>query len=149
MPAGESNAEPAVKEFSLKKDGNKYISRNFKVSEFRCKDGSDKILIDVDFVQNKLQAIRDHFGAPVTINSGYRTESYNKKVGGAKNSFHMTGQAFDIVVKDHVPAEVAGYAQFLEINGIIQYNNFVHMDSRDMRYWARDDNGKVSLKSSF
>ncbi len=149
MPSGKNNPETLVKEFSLKKDGSRYISRNFKVSEFRCKDGSDRILIDVDFVQNKLQAIRDHFGAPVTINSGYRTESYNKKVGGAKKSFHMTGQAFDIVVKDHVPAEVAGYAQFLEINGIIQYNNFVHMDSRDMRYWARDDNGKVSLKSSF
>lgn len=149
MPAGESNAEPMVKEFSLKKDKNKYISRNFKVSEFRCKDGSDKILIDVDFIQNKLQDIRDHFGAPVTINSGYRTESYNKKVGGAKKSFHMTGQAFDIVVKGHTPAEVAGYAQSLDINGIIQYNNFVHVDSRETKYWAKNNNGKVTVKSSF
>ena len=149
MPAGESNAEPMVKEFSLKKDKNKYISRNFKVSEFRCKDGSDKILIDVDFIQNKLQAIRDHFGAPVTINSGYRTESYNKKVGGAKKSFHMTGQAFDIVVKGHTPAEVARYAQSLDIKGIIQYNSFVHIDGRETKYWAKNNNGKVTVKPSF
>lgn len=149
MPANESNAESAVKEFSMKRDGNTYISRNFKVSEFRCKDGSDKILIDVDFVHNKLQAIRDHFGAPVTVNSGYRTESYNKKVGGAKKSHHMKGQAFDIVVKGHTPAEVARYAQSLDVKGIIQYNSFVHVDSREVRYWAKNNNGKVTVKPSF
>ena len=149
MPTSGSNFASPIKEFSLKKDKNKYISRNFKVSEFRCKDGSDKILINVDFIQNKLQAIRDHFGAPVTINSGYRTESYNKKVGGAKKSFHITGQAFDIVVKGHTPAEVAGYAQSRDINGIIQYNNCVHVDSRETKYWAKNNNGKVTVKSSF
>ena len=149
MPANENNAESAVKELSMKKDGNTYISRNFKVSEFRCKDGSDKILIDVDFVQSKLQAIRDHFGAPVTVNSGYRTESYNKKVGGATKSYHMTGQAFDIVVKGHTPAEVARYTQSLDVKGIIQYNSFVHVDSREVKYWARNNNGKVDIKSGF
>ena len=138
-----------VVEYSLKADGEKQISENFKVSEFQCKDSSDKILIDVDFVRNKLQAIRDHFGAAVTINSGYRTESYNNKVGGAKSSYHMKGQAFDIVVEGHTPLEVAQCAQALDINGIIQYNGFVHVDSRPTRYWARDDNGKVTPKSGF
>lgn len=149
MPANENNAESAVKEFSMKRDGNTYISRNFMVSEFRCKDGSDKILIDVDFVRSKLQDIRDHFGVPVTVNSGYRTESYNKKVGGAKKSFHMTGQAFDIVVKGHTPAEVARYAQSLDVKGIIQYNGFVHVDSREVKYWAKNNNEKVTVKPSF
>lgn len=138
-----------VYEYSLKKDGEQYISKNFKVEEFCCKDGSDKILIDVDFVKNKLQAIRNHFGAAVTINSGYRTESYNTKVGGAKASYHMKGQAFDIVVEGHTPLEVAQYAQTLDINGIIQYNGFVHVDSRPSRYWARNDNGTVTSKSGF
>lgn len=36
------------------------------------------------------------------------------------------------------------YAQSIDINGIIQYNNFVHLDSRYSFYWAWDDNGKVS-----
>lgn len=76
----------------------------------------------MDFVRNKLQAIRDHFAAPVTINSAYRTQTYNKKVSGAAKSYHLTGQAFDIVVKGHIPAEVARYAQSLGINGIIQCN---------------------------
>lgn len=138
-----------VIEYSLKADGEKQISENFKVKEFKCKDGSDKVLVDVDFVADKLQAIRDHFGAPVTINSGYRTESYNAKVGGAKSSYHMKGQAFDIVVEGHTPLEVARYAQSIGINGIIQYNSFVHVDSRPIRYWARDNNGKVTEESVF
>lgn len=150
MPVGGNNAISPVKEFSLKKDGNTYISRNFKVSEFRCKDGSDKILIDVYFVKNKLQAIRDHFGAPVTINSGYRTPAYNASLkDAAKNSYHMKGQAFDIVVKGHTPAEVSRYAQSLDIKGIIQYNSFVHVDSREKKYWARNDNGKSTVMPSF
>lgn len=138
-----------VVEYSLKADGNKKISENFKVSEFKCKDGSDKILVDVDFVKNKLQAIRNHFNAAVTFNSAYRTESYNAKVGGTKSSYHMKGQAFDIKVDGHTSLEVAQYAQSLGINGIIQYNTFVHVDSRATRYWARDDNGKVTVKSGF
>ena len=136
-------------EYSLQADGEKSISENFKVREFRCKDGSDRILIDADFVKDKLQAIRDHFGAAVTINSGYRTESYNEKIGGAKASYHMKGQAFDIVVKGHTPLEVAQYAQSLAINGIIQYNSFVHVDSRPTKYWARDNNGSVTTKNGF
>lgn len=149
IPDNKGNTELSVKEFSLKKDGSKYISENFKVSEFRCKYGSDKILVDIGFVREKLQSIRNHFEAPVTINSAYRTEDYNKKVGGAKSSYHMKGQAFDIVVKGHTPIEVAKYAQTLGINGIIQYNSFVHVDSRSKRYWARNNNGKVTVKSEF
>lgn len=138
-----------VVEYSLKADGEKQVSENFKVKEFRCKDGSDKILIDVDFVRDKLQAVRDHFGAALTINSAYRTESYNTKVGGAKSSYHLKGQAFDIVVAGHTPLEVAQCAQSLDINGIIQYNGFVHVDSRPTKYWARNDNGKVTEKNGF
>lgn len=141
--------ESGIVTFSLKADGEKQISKNFKVKEFRCKDGSNTILIDVDFVKNFLQLIRDHFGAAVTINSGYRTASYNTKIGGAKSSYHMKGQAFDIVVKDKTPLEVAKYAQILGIKGIIQYNTFVHLDSRTTRYWARNDNGKVTAVNNF
>lgn len=138
-----------VKEYSLARDGNMQISKNFKVKEFWCKDGSDKILIDTDFVVNKLQKIRDHFGAAITIKSAYRTEYYNKKVGGAKSSYHMKGQAFDIVVKGHTPLEVARFAESIGITGIIQYNSFIHVDSRSEKYWARDDNGKVYKKNTF
>lgn len=138
-----------IVQYSLQADGELQISRNFKVKEFRCKDGSDVILIDVEFVRDKLQAVRDYFGAAVTINSAYRTEAYNRKIGGAKSSYHLKGQAFDIVVGGHTPAEVARCAQTLGILGVIQYNSFVHVDSRQNKYWARDNNGKITVKSSF
>ena len=138
-----------VVEYSLKKDGSKKISANFTVKEFACKDGSDKILIDTDFVVDKLQKIRSHFNAAVTINSGYRTTSYNKKVGGAVNSYHVKGQAFDIVVKGKTPAEVAAYACSIGIPGIIQYNTFVHVDSRAVKYYARNNNGNVTKVIKF
>lgn len=135
--------------FSCGKDGNKKISPSFSVKEFACKDKSDKVLVDVVFVKGKIQNIRDHFGVPVTVNSGYRTSAYNKKIRGASSSYHLYGRAFDIAVKGHTPEEVAKYAQTIGINGIIQYNGFVHLDSRPKKYWARDDNGKVTIKSSF
>lgn len=141
--------ERGIVEYSLKTDGEKQISKNFKVKEFRCRDGSDKIIVDIDFVADKLQTIRNHFDAPITINSAYRTQDYNKKVGGASKSYHLTGQAFDIVVSGHTPLEVAQYAQMLGINGIIQYNTFVHVDNRTIRYWARNRNGNVTVKNGF
>ena len=87
------------------------------------------------------------FGAPVTIDFAYRTKSYNTKAGGAKFSYHLKGQAFDIVMAGYTPLEVAQYAQSIDINGIIQYNNFVHVNNRPSRYGARDDNGKIIVKS--
>ena len=41
-PAAEA-AGGAVREYSITADGNKAVSKNFKVKEFRCKDGSDNI----------------------------------------------------------------------------------------------------------
>ena len=71
----------AIKQYSLKNDGAKQLSPAFRVREFRCRDGTDTILIDEGLVV-LLQCIREHFGKPVTITSGYRTASHNTKVGG-------------------------------------------------------------------
>ena len=65
----------AIKQYSLKKDGAKQLSPAFRVREFRCRDGTDTILIDEGLVV-LLQCIREHFGKPVTITSGYRTASH-------------------------------------------------------------------------
>lgn len=134
-----------IEVFSFKSDGGKSISSNFKVKEFKCNDGSDKIIVDTEFVKDVLQKIRTHFGSSVTINSAYRTPTYNKKVGGATSSYHVKGRAFDIVVKGHTPTEVAKYARSIGVKGVIEYNTFVHVDSRPKQYWARNNNGKVTL----
>ena len=43
-----------------------------------------------------LQPLRDTIGAPVYINSGYRSKRLNARVGGVPNSRHLQGKAADI-----------------------------------------------------
>ncbi|WP_418308481.1 YcbK family protein, partial [Parasutterella sp.] len=43
-----------------------------------------------------LEEIRDEFGKPIVVNSGYRSPEHNKNIGGAKNSYHVKGMAADI-----------------------------------------------------
>lgn len=128
-----------VKTYSVKKDGSTYLSNNFKVSEFKCNDGSDTVLIS-DKLVGLLQNIRDHFGVAVTINSAYRTESYNKKIGGATKSQHVNGTAADIVVKGVDPLTVGQYVEYImpDHGGIGVYQTFTHVDVRASR--SRWDN---------
>lgn len=44
-----------------------------------------------------LQPIRDRYGKPIVVSSGYRCSALNKAVGGAKTSQHVTGEAADII----------------------------------------------------
>ena len=96
----------AIKQYSLKADGARKLAPGFKVREFRCRDGSDVVMIDQTLVV-LLQAIREHFGKPITITSGYRTAAHNAAVGGAKSSQHLLGRAADIQVLDTDPLAVA------------------------------------------
>lgn len=123
-----------VRAYSKKKDGNKYISANFKIKEFVCKDGSDVVFISMELV-DILQKIRNHFGKPVNINSGYRTPAYNKKVGGATYSQHLYGTGADIYINGVSPKEVSAYAETLlgDKGGIGVYSNFTHIDVRDVK----------------
>ena len=45
-----------------------------------------------------LEVLRERSGAPVRINSGYRSPQLNRKIGGAANSNHLSGCAADIRV---------------------------------------------------
>lgn len=54
---------------------------------------------------NILQPLRDAWGQPIVVSSGYRCEKLNKAVGGAKNSQHLFGEAADIHTLSDVPAD--------------------------------------------
>lgn len=43
-----------------------------------------------------LDKVRELWGKPIGVNSGYRSPELNRAVGGAKNSQHMRGEAADI-----------------------------------------------------
>ncbi len=128
----------AIKEYSLAKDGARQLAPGFKVREFRCRDGSDAIMIDQTLVV-LLQAIREHFGKAVVITSGYRTATHNTAVGGAKSSQHLLGRAADIQVADTTVEAVAAYAESLmpDWGGVGRYpvkagctKGWVHVDTR-------------------
>lgn len=122
-----------VTPYSLAKDGDKKLSANFRVREFKCKDGSDPIFISSELV-TVLQKIRDHYGKAVTINSAYRTPTYNKKVGGVAQSQHVYGTAADIKVAGVKPADLYKWidANVLKgTGGLGLYSTFVHVDVRE------------------
>lgn len=52
-----------------------------------------------------LQPLRDAWGQPIVVSSGYRCEELNKAVGGAKNSQHLLGEAADIHTLSDFPAD--------------------------------------------
>ena len=68
-----------------------------------------------------LEALRERAGAPIVINSGYRSPQLNRKIGGQPNSNHLTGCAVDIRVKNN--EQLIQYAAIL-----IQYANETHQD---------------------
>lgn len=128
----------AIKQYSLAKDGARQLAPAFKVREFRCRDGSDTIMVD-EALTVLLQAIREHFNKPITITSGYRTAAHNKSVGGAKSSQHLLGRAADIQVADTTVEAVAAYAESLmpDWGGVGRYpvkagraKGWVHVDTR-------------------
>lgn len=128
----------AIQAYSLSKEGYKQLTPNFRVREFRCKDGSDPIFVDGELV-SILQKIREHFGKPLTITSGYRTPAHNKASGGAAYSQHLYGRAADFKIAGIAPDVVAAYAEQLlpGRGGIGVYppktgraEGWVHIDTR-------------------
>ena len=134
-----------IRQYSLAKDGERRLAPDFKVRELRCRDGSDTVLVD-ETLTVVLQCIRDHFGKPVTITSGYRTAAHNAAVGGAKSSQHLLGRAADIRVAGVSVEDVAAYAESLmpDWGGVGRYpvkagraTGWVHVDTRqNKRRWV-------------
>ena len=130
-----------VKEYSLKRDGAKQLSPSFRVREFAC-PGSDVVKVDENLVV-VLQCIREHFGKPVHITSGYRTAAHNAEIPNAsKHSQHLLGTAADFWVEGVPVATVADYAEKLltDRGGVGRYpkdaahpkrsTGWVHVDVR-------------------
>ena len=128
----------AIKQYSLMADGDRRLAPDFKVRELRCRDGTDTVMVD-EMLTVVLQCIREHFGKPVTITSGYRTAAHNAAVGGAKSSQHLLGRAADIRVQGVSVEAVAAYAESLmpDWGGVGRYpvkagrtTGWVHLDTR-------------------
>ena len=129
-----------IRTYSKARDGNTRLSESFRVREFACNDGSDTVKIDMELVK-QLQRIRSWAGASVIISSGYRTPSWNAKIGGASKSKHLYGMAADIYVKGRAKSitEIARFAEAIGCTGIERNEDasYVHIDTRPVRYYWR------------
>jgi len=126
------------------------LTKNFNSFEFACKDGTPvpyRYKENVKNLAENLQVLRDYYKMPVHINSGYRTKSHNKAVGGSPNSQHLLGKAADITIRNKTPKQVARTIKKLisqgkmREGGIGLYNGFVHYDIRG--YAARWDYSSI------
>lgn len=124
------------------------ISKNFTLEEFCASETARKYGIinqittseqrDAIFalVLKVLQPLRDLWGKPIHINSGYRCPQLNAMVGGVAASQHTKGEAADL----KTGSTSATYQMmklvrntpeiWKEVDQMIGYNNFVHISHR-------------------
>lgn len=111
---------------------------NFSPEEMGCR-GTGAIKIEAALM-DKLQALRNKLGAPLIVNSAYRSPAHNRKVGGAKNSYHVRGMAVDISMANQDPQKFVAAALACGFQGIGWYppgkGNFIHLDIGPKRTWG-------------
>ena len=118
------------------------ISKNFSYREFEASDKADEkgicnVITNFEvrdaikaLVDTVLQPLRDAWGKPLHINSGYRCPELNRAVGGKPTSQHLSGQAADVACDK--PVELARLAKALRLpyDQMILYPTFVHFSHR-------------------
>ena len=83
------------------------ITKNFSMEELVASNTARMKGIDntpdkevearlVQLAQQVLQPLRDSYGKPIKISSGYRCQTLNKAIGGVSTSQHLKGEAVDI-----------------------------------------------------
>lgn len=91
------------------------LTANFTLEEFQASGTAKKYNIDntipekyrdnVFKLAQTLQTIRDVYGQPIIVGSGYRCPAVNTKVGGVINSDHKYAAAADIKTKSDKPSD--------------------------------------------
>lgn len=89
----------------------------------------------IALVENVLDPLRQAYGKPIRVNSGYRCPPKNKNVGGVAQSQHLKGEAADIgPVKSEeckVKSELDAMARILveqrRFDQLILYPTFLHV----------------------
>jgi uncharacterized protein YcbK (DUF882 family) len=120
------------------------FSKNFDAAELACHDGSPVPVLYYDNateVCRRAQVLRDLLGTTLKVNSGYRTLEYNRKVGGAKDSMHLSASALDLRSLYWTADQLADlYEGLIRLKlvpdgGLGRYDTFIHIDIGRPRRW--------------
>lgn len=87
-------------------------------------------------VENVLDPLREKYGKPIRVNSGYRCPRHNLAVCGATASQHMKGEAADVAPMSGDASELTRLVEMIRESGkfdqLIIYPTFVHVS------WKRE-----------
>lgn len=118
------------------------ISKNFSYKEFEDSEKAKEMHITnviktvavrdsvKALVDNVLQPLRDKWGEPMVINSGYRCPELNKAVKGELTSQHLKGEAADIRCSKPLELAQLAYDMGLPYDQMILYATFVHFSHK-------------------
>ena len=101
----------------------------FEYEEFDSPDiqGSGQ-LMDPKLL-NMIDEAREIYGKPIHVNSGYRTEAHNRKVGGVSSSSHLKGLAVDVAcTKSDDRFKMLKALMKVGFNRIGVAGTFIHVD---------------------
>ena len=119
--------------------GNCKVTAHIRLKEIQCNNGADTIKFDWKTV-NAAEAARVFFDKPINITSAYRTETYNRQVGGASSSYHVKGRAMDTYISGVEPSLLAKFYEAYGMKGVGCYydDRFVHVDSRGIKFFWKN-----------
>lgn len=120
------------------------LTKNFKLSEFLySKTAKDKGIDNTPSVEvianlttlatDLLQPLRDLYGKPMSVNSGYRSVELNNAVGGVDTSQHVKGMAADIRCENPLELLKTLKSSKLEFDQAILYPTFLHLSYNENR----------------
>lgn len=136
------------------------LSKNFTLAELTVTQVSaenEPSLVQIEalrkLAENVLQPLRDAYGKPIRVNSGFRSLAVNKKVGGSATSAHCKGEAADLSCADnaaifHIIREQLPFDQLIWEAGNDHQPAWVHVSYREgnnRHQVLRMINGKYQL----
>ncbi len=107
-----------------------YLAPNFQLDEFMQLWKGRYAVYQTHTVET-LQAMRDHTGGAIVVNSGYRNVAYNASVGGATWSRHMYGDAVDMTSAVLGLTSLGDLCEDYGAGYVGLYTSHVHCDWRD------------------
>ena len=141
-----------VIDYNYTTQGNSFLSPHFQVKEFKSPD-SNTVKIDNRLIWILERLFDDLNCSKMIVNSGYRTISHDKKVGGDGKGYHTKVMAADIKAYDKngkvISAKIAcqKLCDYGDVFGIGYINaESVHVDTRSkVNIWFGDETNGVSL----
>ena len=102
--------------------------------------------------KNVFQPVRDNFGVPIYVSSGFRSKELNKSIGGSATSQHCQGRALDLdadVFGGVSNADIFFYIkECLDFDQLIwEFGNGENPDWVHVSYTSQENNRNRVLKA--